>query len=204
VVQEGDLRFEINLEDYLDTGLFLDDRLLRQRIRTSAKRRDFLNLFAYTCAASVAAAVGGARSTVSVDLSNTYLAWGRRNFALNGVRLDDHRFVRADVLQWIRRGAGRRRFDLIFLAPPTYSKSKKMQTDFDIQRDHAGLLERVGRLLTPRGEILFATNLRTFTLDQDQLRGLVAREISDEITPPDFERRPRLRAWSLARPRGQG
>jgi 23S rRNA (guanine2445-N2)-methyltransferase / 23S rRNA (guanine2069-N7)-methyltransferase len=197
-VQEGDLRFEINLEDYLDTGLFLDDRLLRQRIRESAKHRDFLNLFAYTCSASVAAAAGGARSTVSVDLSNTYLAWGRRNYALNGFRLDDHRFVGADVLQWIARRPGKQRYDLIFLAPPTYSRSKKMQTDFDVQRDHAELLESVSRLLTPRGEILFATNLRTFELEQDRLRGLVAREISSEITPPDFEKRPRLRAWSLA------
>jgi len=198
-VQEGNLRFEINLEDYLDTGLFLDDRLLRQRIGKSAKRRDFLNLFAYTCTASVAAAMGGARSTVSVDLSNTYLAWGRRNFALNGVRLDDHRFIRDDVVQWIRRGPGKHRYDSIFLAPPTYSKSKMMQGDFDVQRDHAGMLERVGRLLTPKGEILFTTNLRTFTLDQDRLRGFVVREITGEITPPDFEKRPRLRAWSIAR-----
>ena len=197
-VREGELRFDVNLEDYLDTGLFLDDRILRQRIRGQSEGSDFLNLFAYTCAASVAAAVGGAKSTTSVDLSNTYLAWGRRNFALNGVRLDSHRFVRGDVLQWLER-TGSRRYDGIFLAPPTFSKSKSMRTEFDVQRDHGSLIERAGRLLKRRGEMLFTTNLRSFSLDEHRLRGFEIREITEEITPLDFERRPRLRAWSFVR-----
>lgn len=197
-VREGELRFDVNLEDYLDTGLFLDDRVLRQRIRGQSKGSDFLNLFAYTCAASVAAAVGGAKSTTSVDLSNTYLAWGRRNFALNGVRLDSHRFVRGDVLQWLER-TGSRRYDGIFLAPPTFSKSKSMRTEFDVQRDHGSLIERAGRLLKRRGEMLFTTNLRSFSLDEHRLRDFEIREITEEITPLDFERRPRLRAWSFVR-----
>jgi 23S rRNA (guanine2445-N2)-methyltransferase / 23S rRNA (guanine2069-N7)-methyltransferase len=196
-VREGDLKFEVNLHDYLDTGLFLDDRLLRRRIRDAARGRDMLNLFAYTCSASVAAAAGGARSTTSVDLSRTYLAWGRRNFALNGITLDTHRFEKADVLRWIRRGGGHERYGLIFLAPPTYSRSKGMQTDFDVQRDHAELIVAAARRLAPGGELLFTAGLKAFVLDEQALRGLRVREITREITPADFELRPRLRAWSI-------
>ncbi len=203
-VAEGDLRFEVNLTDYLDTGLFLDDRLLRTRLREGARDRDVLNLFAYTCTASVAAAAGGARSVTSVDLSKVYLDWGRRNFALNGPPRDYHRFVRADVLQWLdrpggRRDAGHRRYGLIFLAPPTWSRSKAMRGDFDVVRDHARLLGRCLPLLAPGGEILFSTHARDFVLEEERLPGLAAREITTEITPLDFQRRPRLRAWVLRR-----
>ena len=200
-VTEGDLRFLVNLTDYLDTGLFLDDRLLRSRMREGARGRDVLNLFAYTCTASVAAAAGGARSVTSVDLSKTYLDWGRRNFAVNGPERDYHRFVRADVLQWLDRASRRdgRRYGLIFLAPPTWSRSKAMRGDFDVVRDHAGLLGRCRRLLGPGGEILFSTHARDFALDERRLRGLSAREITTEITPRDFQNRPRLRAWALRR-----
>jgi len=194
-VREGDLRFLVNLTDYLDTGLFLDDRLLRRRLREQARDRDVLNLFAHTCTASVAAAAGGARSTTSVDLSKTFLEWGRRNFAVNALADPRHRLVRADVLQWLARD-DRRRYGLIFLAPPTWSTSKAMEEDFDVQRDHVGLLERCARRLAPGGEILFATNLRTFVLDEESI-GLRVREITEEVTPPDFARRLRLRAWVL-------
>ncbi len=197
-VAEGDLRFLVNLTDYLDTGLFLDDRLLRARVREGAHGRDVLNLFAYTCTASVAAAAGGARSVTSVDLSKGYLDWGRRNFAVNFTSAhDDHRFVRADVLQWFGREAGRQRYDLIFLAPPTWSRSKAMRDDFDVVRDHARLLDRCRRLLVPGGEILFSTHARDFVLDEGRLHGLSLREITAEITPRDFQSRPRLRAWVL-------
>ncbi len=196
-VREGDLRFLVNLTDYMDTGLFLDDRLLRRRIRDAARGGDFLNLFAYTCAASVAAAAGGARSTLSIDLSNVYLAWGRRNLALNGLEAPHHRFLRADVLRWLARGGEGRRYDLILLAPPTHSRSRGMAGEFDVQRDHAPLLARCTRLLAPGGEILFSTNLRGFVLDEAGIADLRAREITDEITPPDFARHPRLRAWAL-------
>jgi 23S rRNA (guanine2445-N2)-methyltransferase / 23S rRNA (guanine2069-N7)-methyltransferase len=200
-VQEGDLRFLVNLTDYLDTGLFLDDRLLRRWLRDRAEGRRFLNLFAYTCTASVAAAAGGARSTTSVDLSRTYLAWGRENFTLNGLSLSTHRFVRADVLQWLERGGDRLRYDLIFLAPPTHSRSKAMCGDFDVQRDHERLIRDVARLLAPGGQIVFTTNLRRFELTVEP-GALQATELTDEITPPDFARRPRLRAWRIsAKPR---
>ncbi len=200
-VREGDLCFLVNLTDYLDTGLFLDDRILRRTIRERAAGGDFLNLFAYTCTASVAAAAGAARSTTSVDLSNTYLDWGRRNFARNRLEGQRHRFVRADALQWIEGGGDGRRYDLIFLAPPTYSKSTAMTGEFDVQRDHPSLLAGCMRLLAPGGAILFSTNSKTFALDTTRLPAIEAREITDEIIPPDFERRPRLRAWTL-RPRG--
>ncbi|MCP3982478.1 MAG: bifunctional 23S rRNA (guanine(2069)-N(7))-methyltransferase RlmK/23S rRNA (guanine(2445)-N(2))-methyltransferase RlmL [bacterium] len=196
-VQEGDLRFQVNLDDYLDTGLFLDDRLLRRRIRERVEGKSFLNLFAYTCAASVAAAAGGARTSTSVDLSNTYLEWGKRNFALNELSTWAHRFVRADALQWLARGGDRKHYDLIFVAPPTYSKSKGMQQDFDVQRDHGRLLSAVARRLAPGGEILFTTNLKTFVFEAARPGGLAVREITEEVTPRDFARRPRLKAWQL-------
>jgi 23S rRNA (guanine2445-N2)-methyltransferase / 23S rRNA (guanine2069-N7)-methyltransferase len=202
-VREGSLRFLVNLDDYLDTGLFLDDRLLRRRLLESSRDRDVLDLFAYTCTASAAAAVGGARSTTSVDLSQRYLAWGRQNFALNGVELAGHRFERADALRWIDDPRRRGRYDLVFLAPPTHSTSRRMQSDFDVQRDHADLLARTARLLTPGGEILFSTNLRGFELVDPPPAPLAAREISAEITPFDFATRPRLRAWSIRR-KGSG
>jgi 23S rRNA (guanine2445-N2)-methyltransferase / 23S rRNA (guanine2069-N7)-methyltransferase len=196
-VREGDLRFLVNLSDYLDTGLFLDDRLLRRRVRDRARGADFLNLFAYTCTVSVAAAAGGARSTTSVDLSNGYLRWGRQNFAANGIALGAQHLVRADVLRWVARGGDRRRYDLIFLAPPTYSRSRRMSEEFDVQQHHAQLLSGAARLLTPKGELIFTTNLRGFVLDEEGLPGLAFREITLETTPPDFERRPRLRAWTV-------
>ena len=224
-VREEDLRFLVNLTDYLDTGLFLDDRLLRRRIRERVKGREFLNLFAYTCTASVAAASGGARATTSIDLSNVYLAWGRRNFALNGLAARDvlassdasasarsntkpgqpaaggNRLLRADVLQWLARRGDGRRYDLIFLAPPTHSRSKAMRQEFDVQRDAPSLLDGCARLLTPGGEILFTTNLRDFSMEGRALRDLEAREITDEVTPPDFAGRPRLRAWTIGSPK---
>jgi 23S rRNA (guanine2445-N2)-methyltransferase / 23S rRNA (guanine2069-N7)-methyltransferase len=199
-VHEGDLRFLVNLTDYLDTGLFLDDRLLRRRIRERAKDGHFLNLFAYTCAASVAAAAGGARSTTSIDLSNVYLAWGRRNLDLNGLARPQHRFLRADALRWLRDGEDRRLYDLIFVAPPTYSTSKGMSGDFDVQRDQAALLARCTQRLAPGGEMLFSTNLRGFVLDAGSLGSLHPEEITEAITPQDFAPRPRLHAW-IFRPR---
>ncbi len=203
-IREGDLRFLVNLWDYLDTGLFPDDRLLRRWIRERSEGRDFLNLFAHTCTASVAAAAGGARSTTSVDLSNTYLAWGEKNFRANGLHGPAHHFVRADALRWLGGGeGGRRRYDLIFVAPPTYSRSKAMSGDFDVQRDYGPLLSRCARALAPGGEILFSTNLRSFVLDARAIPDLMAREISEDVTPPDFESKPRQRAWVVGRKRAR-
>lgn len=197
-VREGALRFLVNLTDYLDTGLFLDDRLLRRWLLERAWGSDVLNLFAYTCTASVAAAVGGARSTTSVELSATYLAWGRRNFALNGVGGPMHRLIRADVLQWLKRQGRGQRFDVIFLAPPTHSRSKGMRGEFDVQRDCGDLLRACARCLSPGGCILFTTNLRSFVLPRDDLDDLCAVEVTGEMTPPDFRNRPRIRAWLIS------
>ena len=198
VVTEGDLKFWVNLEDYLDTGLFLDDRLLRRRIRDRSSGQAFLNLFAYSCAASVAAAAGRARAITSVDLSNTYLAWGRRNFKLNGFDPGRYDFHRADVLQWLERGGDRKRYPLIFVAPPSYSRSKGMRREFDIQRDHVWMLKRIRDLTAPGGEILFTTNLRDFKLDRSALGPWRVENITEAITPLDFANRPRLKAWSLS------
>jgi 23S rRNA (guanine2445-N2)-methyltransferase / 23S rRNA (guanine2069-N7)-methyltransferase len=196
-VREGELRFRVNLGDYLDTGLYLDDRLLRRLIRGQAAGGDFLNLFAYTCTASVAAAAGGARSTTSVDLSRTYLDWGRRNLALNRLEGPEHRFLRDDVLRFLKQEG--RRWDLVFAAPPSRSRSKAMAGEFDVQRDHLRLLQAAGRRLKPGGRLLFTTNLRGFSLQATQPAGLKTREITAEVTPRDFERRPRLRAWEMIR-----
>lgn len=144
VVREAGLLFEVNLSDYLDTGLFLDERPIRARIRALARGKSFLNLFAYTCTATVCAAAGGARSTVSVDLSNTYLAWGRRNLQLNGLDGPEHEMVRADVMTWLERE--RRRFDVVYVGPPIYSRSKAMAGDFDLRRDADRLLQAAARI----------------------------------------------------------
>jgi 23S rRNA (guanine2445-N2)-methyltransferase / 23S rRNA (guanine2069-N7)-methyltransferase len=200
-VREGGLRFLVNLVDYLDTGLFLDDRLLRARIRELAAGRDVLNLFCYTGAATVYAAAGGARSTTSVDLSNTYLDWAARNLDQNGFSVGrEHELVRADVLRWLEE-APRRRYGLAFVAPPTFSRSKSMDETFDVQRDHVALLERVAEHLTDDGVLVFATNFRRFKLDAAALAPLAAEDIGRKSIPPDFARDPRVHAaWILRRP----
>jgi 23S rRNA (guanine2445-N2)-methyltransferase / 23S rRNA (guanine2069-N7)-methyltransferase len=195
VVQESGLRFELNLHDYLDTGLFLDHRPSRQRLRELSPERDVLNLFCYTGAASVYAAAGGARSTTSVDLSATYLEWAARNLALNGFSGADHRLVQADVIAWL--AAERGRFDLIFCDPPTFSNSARAD-DFDIQRDHVSLLEACLARLRPGGTVLFSTNARRFRLDVDALPGVDIVETSAQRLPPDFARNPRIhQCWEL-------
>ncbi len=202
-VREGGLRFLVNLTDYIDTGLFLDDRLLRRLVHERSRGQDVLNVFAYTCTVTVAAAAGGARSTTSVDLSNPYLAWGRDNLTRNGFTGPEHRLLRVDALRWLARGGDGRRYGLIFLAPPTWSRSSAMCEEFDVQRDHARLLTQTARLLAAGGEIVFTTNLRSFALDERALPSLVAEEITAQVTPPDFERRPRLRAFTLRASRGR-
>lgn len=187
-VDEGDLDFLVNLTDYLDTGLFLDHRTTRGMIKRLAADKNFLNLFCYTGSATVYAAAGGASSTTSVDMSNTYLDWARRNMDLNSFGGQQHRFFRADVLKWIGRET--RRYGLIFLDPPTYSRSKTMDSDFDVQRDHVPLIRDAAGLLAPGGTLLFSTNRRRFSLDRDALDGLKIEDITDATIPRDFQRRP--------------
>lgn len=193
VVTENGLKFEANLSDYLDTGLFLDHRNTRAMVRERAKGQRFLNLFAYTGSFSVYAIAGGAAETTTVDLSNTYCEWAGRNLALNGFRESpQHRIVRGDVLGFV--GTARGPYDLIVLDPPSFSASKKMDGSFNVQRDHRRLIDLVRRLLAEDGTLYFSTNYLDFQLD----RGLVAEgtELTPRSIPEDF-RRTVHRCWTF-------
>lgn len=191
VVGEAGLKFLVNFTDYLDTGLFLDHRLTRRRIRGAAQSRRFLNLFCYTGAATVHAAAGGACATTSVDLSRTYLDWARRNLEINGFRSEAHRMVQADCLRWLEDDDGER-YDLIFLDPPTFSNSKRMQREFDVQRDHVGLITQALKRLAPGGLLLFSTNFRSFRLNAAALPGVAVDDITPATIPHDFARNRRI------------
>ncbi|OUR65211.1 23S rRNA (guanine(2445)-N(2))/(guanine(2069)-N(7))-methyltransferase [Bermanella sp. 47_1433_sub80_T6] len=192
-VQEGTCRFYVNLKDYLDTGLFLDHRPIRTDIETLAKDKDFLNLFSYTCTASVHAAMGGARSTVSVDMSTTYLNWGRKNLTLNGLPEKNHEFIQADCLQWLK-GAQKssQRFDIIFMDPPSFSNSKRMDGVLDVQRDHVDLIKQCMSLLRPGGQLIFSTNYRRFKMERDALNEFAIEDISAKSLPKDFARNSKI------------
>ena len=165
----------------------------RARLRDGARDARFLNLFCYTGSATVYAASGGAHSTVSVDLSNSYLDWAAENFKLNGLDPAQHRLERADCRQWLREAAGAAAsFDLIFLDPPTFSNSKRMQGVLDVQRDHPELIELCMRLLAPRGLLLFSTNAQRFRPDPAVEQRWQVTDISAQTLPFDFERNPRI------------
>jgi 23S rRNA (guanine2445-N2)-methyltransferase / 23S rRNA (guanine2069-N7)-methyltransferase len=199
-VQEGGLKFWVNFRDYLDTGLFLDHRMVRALLREGAKGADFLNLFCYTGSATVYAAAGGARSTVSVDLSNTYLDWAHENLLLNGFGGREHELYRADCLQWLEEHEPNGpRFDLIFVDPPTFSNSKRMEGVLDVQRDHVGMIRRSLKLLRPTGRLVFSTNYSRFKLDNEALADLRVEDISARTIPKDFERHARIhRCFTIA------
>ncbi len=199
VVHEGGLKFWVNFRDYLDTGLFLDHRIMRSMLRAWAKDKDFLNLFCYTGSATVYAAAGGARSSVSIDLSNTYLDWAHENLLLNGFRSNAHELHRADCLEWLMdQAAGGPRFDLIFVDPPTFSNSKRMDGVLDVQRDHVGMITRSAELLRPGGRLVFSTNYSRFKLDADALSDFAIEDIGAATIPKDFERHARIHsAYSL-------
>jgi 23S rRNA (guanine2445-N2)-methyltransferase / 23S rRNA (guanine2069-N7)-methyltransferase len=193
VVSEGGLKFWVNFRDYLDTGLFLDHRIIRRRLRDWARDGDFLNLFCYTASATVYAAAGGARSSVSVDLSNTYLDWAHDNLLLNGFGQAVHALERADCLEWLEAQApAGPRFDLIFLDPPTFSNSKRMAGVLDVQRDHVGMIRRSLSVLRQRGRLVFSTNYSRFKLDQAALADVAIEDISQESIPKDFGRNSRI------------
>ncbi|MGH8184114.1 MAG: bifunctional 23S rRNA (guanine(2069)-N(7))-methyltransferase RlmK/23S rRNA (guanine(2445)-N(2))-methyltransferase RlmL [Rhodanobacteraceae bacterium] len=199
VVEEGGLRFRVNLRDRLDTGLFLDHRLVRARVRELACEHDVLNLFAYTGTASVYAAAGGARSTTSVDLSQVYLEWASRNLALNGFGGTAHRLAQADVSAFLNQD--RARYGLIYVDPPTFSNSKRA-SDFDVQRDHVALLEACARRLRDDGVVVFSNNFRRFKLDTESLsRTFLIEDITRASVPADFARRPRIHGCWLLRKR---
>lgn len=194
-VQEGNVKLLVNLTDYLDTGLFLDHRPMRLRIASEARGKRFLNLFCYTGAATVHAAAGGARTTTSVDLSKTYLDWARRNLALNGFS-EKQQLVQADVMQWLAKEQGE--YDLIFIDPPTFSNSKRMQDVFDVQRDQRTLINEAMRLLAKDGVLYFSNNFRRFELEPELAERYQIEEISAQTIDPDFARNPKIhRAWRI-------
>ncbi|MCP5197599.1 MAG: bifunctional 23S rRNA (guanine(2069)-N(7))-methyltransferase RlmK/23S rRNA (guanine(2445)-N(2))-methyltransferase RlmL [Gammaproteobacteria bacterium] len=189
-VHEGPARFLVNFTDYLDTGLFLDHRITRRRLGELAQGRRFLNLFGYTGTATVYAALGGALDTTTVDLSATYLNWARCNLELNGIRSPRHQLIRADCRQWLAEA--RERYDLIFLDPPTFSNSKRLEGTFDVQRDHVELLHRALSLLAPGGRLIFSTNHRRFQLDRSALADWQIEDWSRQTLPPDFARNSKI------------
>ncbi|WP_114238186.1 bifunctional 23S rRNA (guanine(2069)-N(7))-methyltransferase RlmK/23S rRNA (guanine(2445)-N(2))-methyltransferase RlmL [Dyella sp. C9] len=196
-VAEGGLKFLVNLTDYLDTGLFLDHRLVRQKVRELASGRRFLNLFAYTATASVYAAAGGARDTTSVDLSATYLEWASRNLALNGFTGSRHRLMQADAVAFLKQD--RERYGLIYVDPPTFSNSKRAE-DFDVQRDHVQLLLACAERLAGDGVIVFSNNFRRFKLDHEALAERFSIEDwSVPSIPFDFSRRSDIHGCWLLR-----
>lgn len=187
-VLEGEARILINLRDYLDSGLFLDHRPVRRWLFENARGARVLNLFCYTATATLQAALGGARESLSIDMSNTYLAWAEENYRLNGLDRRKHRLLREDCLQWL--DADGPQFDLIFLDPPTFSNSKKMEEVLDVQRDHVELIERTMARLAPGGVLLFSNNLRRFSLSPAIGERFEVENLSRRMLDPDFERRP--------------
>jgi Predicted SAM-dependent methyltransferases len=203
IVQEGKAKILVNLTDYLDTGLFLDHRQMRLRIAKEAKGKHFLNLYSYTSTASLHAALGGAASTTSVDLSNTYLNWSKENFVLNGLTVDhadeQHQFFSSDCFEWLKEG--HEQYDLIFIDPPTFSNSKKFYGTFDVQRDHMSLLKRAMNRLTTDGTLYFSNNYRGFEMDDVIMAMFDVEEISNETIGLDFKRNTKIhRAWKITHP----
>lgn len=196
-VREDGLTFLVDLDGYIDTGLFLDHRITRGLVRAECAGKDVLNLFAYTGAFTVHAAAGGARSTTTVDLSQTYCDWARDNLAANGLASPAHRIVRADVLRFLDEDTAR--YDLIVLDPPTFSNSKKMEGVLDVQRDHVRLLEGARRALRPGGAVYFSTNFRRFKPDEAAMARLYERveEVTKKTIPFDFRDDRIHRCWRL-------
>jgi 23S rRNA (cytosine1962-C5)-methyltransferase len=186
VVGEGGLSFRVNLTDYLDTGLFLDHRITRDMVRREAQGKRVLNLFCYTGSFSVYAAAGSAALVDSVDLSKTYLVWAEANMALNGsVDPAAHRFVHADVKQWLDE-APESYYDLVVMDPPSFSNSKRMKDFLDIQRDHVELINKTLRSMKAGGVLYFSTNLRRFQLETEKIMASV-KDITNATTPFDFQ-----------------
>jgi 23S rRNA (guanine2445-N2)-methyltransferase / 23S rRNA (guanine2069-N7)-methyltransferase len=201
IVSEGGCQFWVNFEDYLDTGLFLDHRPMRLLIGQQAKGKRFLNLFAYTGTATIHAAMGGAKSTTTVDMSKTYLDWAKRNLDLNKIS-GDHQLIQANCVDWLAEEARQslpRQFDLIFLDPPTFSNSKRMEEVFDVQVDHVALINNAVELLAPGGVLYFSTNFRKFKLDKQALADWVIEDISAKTIPHDFARDAKIHyCWKIS------
>jgi 23S rRNA (guanine2445-N2)-methyltransferase / 23S rRNA (guanine2069-N7)-methyltransferase len=199
VVNEGRARFEVNLSDYLDTGLFLDHRPVRAMLGELCQGKSLLNLFCYTASATVQAALAGAKSSLSIDMSNTYLDWAQRNFELNSLSSAKHQVLRADCLKWLEQ-EGDKSFDVIFLDPPTFSNSKKMESVLDVQRDHPELIRQAVTKLNPGGTLVFSNNFRKFKLDELISRQFSCENITQQTLDNDFERNPRIHnVWIITK-----
>lgn len=200
-VIEGGCQLWVNFSDYLDTGLFLDHRNTRLWIENNSKGKDFLNLFGYTGSATLHAAIGGARSTTTVDLSNTYLDWAQRNLELNHLEHGDNRLLHADTARWLQKQiheSNPKHYDLIFMDPPTFSNSKSSEERFDIQRDHWKLINDAMRLLREDGLLIFSTNFRKFRLDQKLTTKFDFKEITQRTIPEDFRQKGKIhRCWEI-------
>lgn len=197
IVHEQGLQFYVNLNRYLDTGLFLDHRKTRKMIMTEAKDKRFLNLFAYTGSVSVYAAKGGAKTT-TVDMSKTYLNWAIKNFGLNHIPIYGHEFIQSDCLQWLEEAQGERVYDLIFLDPPTFSNSKRMETTFDVQRDQVELIRQTMNLLDTKGKLYFSNNFKKFEMEKELMDSFDIQEITARTLPIDFQKsRNHHRCWLI-------
>ena len=189
--------FLVNFSDYLDTGLFLDHRSIRKIIAENSRGKTVLNLFAYTCTASVHAALGGAKAVTSVDLSQNYLDWGRKNFALNGLPdLPSYQFIAQDIFEWIKSNT--EQYDVIFIDPPTFSNSKKFQGTFDVQRDHVPLINRAMNRLSAEGVLYFSNNFTKFVLDDEINNRYHVEEMTNQTIGFDFDsKRPIHQSWAI-------
>jgi 23S rRNA (guanine2445-N2)-methyltransferase / 23S rRNA (guanine2069-N7)-methyltransferase len=194
-VFEGPLKFIVNLSDYLDTGLFLDHRASRKWVRENSAGKRVLNLFCYTATVSANALYGGATEVVSVDLSSTYLDWAIENFKLNQLDRKSHQVIRADVLSWLSGLPRSEKFDLIFLDPPSFSNSKKMKSDFDVQNDHQWMIGRCMEHLSGNGVLFFSNNLRSFKLSSVLTEKYRCTEITGKTLPPDFRNELIHHSW---------
>ncbi|WDE14119.1 bifunctional 23S rRNA (guanine(2069)-N(7))-methyltransferase RlmK/23S rRNA (guanine(2445)-N(2))-methyltransferase RlmL [Thalassomonas haliotis] len=200
VVREYGAKLKVNLWDYLDTGLFLDHRKTRQIVAKKAKNKSLLNLFAYTGSVSLQAALHGAASVTTVDMSNTYLNWAQDNFTLNNLSGHKYQFVQADCLQWLK--SNQQLFDVVFIDPPTFSNSKRMGESFDVQRDHVALIEDGLKALAPGGELIFTNNKRNFKMNFDAMAALNLKVVamSDKTRDKDFQRNKHIHnSWLITR-----
>ena len=195
-VSEGEAKLSVNLRDYLDTGLFLDHRLMRLKVAKLAEGKCFLNLFCYTASITVHAAIGGAVSSDSVDMSQTYLRWAEKNFKLNNIDLSKHQLHRANVMEWV--ADCKSKYDLVFLDPPSFSNSKRMEGTFDVQRDQEHLIEQVMQLLNKDGLLIFSNNLRSFKLSQALIDSYKIEDVKHLSIDKDFERRKNIhQCWFI-------
>jgi 23S rRNA G2069 N7-methylase RlmK/C1962 C5-methylase RlmI len=199
VVNEGGLRFQVNLSDYVDTGLFLDHRISRSMVREAASGANFLNLFAYTGSFTVYAAAGGATQTTTVDLLPGHIAWARENLRLNGFDGPQHRMVQADAREYLASLRSQPQFDLAVVDPPTFSNSKRMDDDWDVQQDHVELIAATLANMKPGGVVFFSTNSRRFRFDEAAAAGATYREISKHTVPEDFRNKRIHRCWRIVK-----